>query len=387
MTDDATTRGDAVREGGFGRFFLPGPTEVRPAVLAAQNRALIGHRGEPINVLMREIQPGLREVFGTARPVLVSTSSATGLMEAAVRNGARTRVLSLVNGAFSGRFARIARACGLEVDVLEVPWGGVHDPDAVRARLSTGQYDAVTLVHSETSTGALNPVGALARAVREFPDTLVLVDAVTSAGGAPVRADDRGLDFVLSGSQKAMALPPGLAFGVASERMMERSARAVRKGVYFDLVAFYDALAKSQTPNTPAVTLLYSLAEQLRHIAAEGVEGRWARHAAMARRCAEWAGATRERTGAELSVLAPEGFRSPTVTCLLLPPGRTGPEVVGAMKRRGFVIGAGYGRLKARSVRIGHMGDHTVEELDRVLEALEEVVRTPSGRASSRGAR
>ena len=387
MTDDSTGCGGPDAENGFGRFFLPGPTEVRPAVLAAQKRALIGHRGEPVNALMREIQPGLREVFGTARPVLVSTSSATGLMEAAVLNGAREHVLSLVNGAFSERFARIARACGFEVDVLEAPWGRVHDPDSLRARLRAKRYDAVTMVHSETSTGALNPIAGLARVVREFPDTLVLVDAVTSAGGAPVQADDRGLDFVLTGSQKAMALPPGLAFGVASERMLERSASAARKGVYFDLVAFYSALAKEQTPNTPAVTLMYSLAEQLRHISAEGLERRWARHSAMARRCADWVDASGERIGARLSVLAPDGFRSPTVTCLLLPPGRTGPEVARAMKERGFVIGAGYGRLKPRSVRIGHMGDHTVEELDRVLEALEEVLRAAPGQRLDGGRR
>ena len=387
MTIDSTPCGDPVRESGFGRFFLPGPTEVRPEVLAAQTRPLIGHRGDPINALMRDIQPGLRQVLGTSRPVLVSTSSATGLMEAAVRNGARDRVLSLVNGAFSERFARIARACGFDVDVVEVPWGSVHDPDSLRARMRTGRYDAVTMVHSETSTGALNPVPDLARVVRECPGTLVLVDAVTSAGGAPVLADDWGLDFVLTGSQKAMALPPGLAFGVASERMMERSASAVRKGVYFDLLAFYSSLARSQTPNTPGVTLLYALAEQLRHFSAEGLEGRWARHRAMARRCAEWAEGTRERVGTELTILAPEGFRSPTVTCLLLPPGRTGPEVVAAMRQRGFVIGAGYGRLKSRSVRIGHMGDHTVEELDRVLEALEEVLRTLPRQEFAGGAR
>ncbi len=385
-TNDGAAHHGPTAERGFGRFFLPGPTEVRPEVLAAQNRALIGHRGEPINALMREIQPGLGAVFGTSRPVLTSTSSATGLMEAAVRNGARERVLSLVNGAFSERFARIARACGFYVEVLEVPWGGVHDPDSLRARLRQGRHDAVTMVHSETSTGALNPVAELAAVVREFPDTMVLVDAVTSAGGAPVRADERGLDFVLTGSQKAMALPPGLAFGVTSRRMLERSAGATRKGVYFDLVAFHDALAKDQTPNTPAVTLMYALAEQVRHMLAEGLEARWARHAAMARRCARWAAARRD-AGWELSVLAPEGFRSPTVTCLLLPPGRTGPEVAGAMRERGFVIGAGYGALKPRSVRIGHMGDHTVEELDRVLEALEEVLRAPPGKPRAGGGR
>ena len=359
---------------GFGRFFLPGPTEVRQAVLSAQDRPVIGHRGPPIQELLSQIQLGLQELFRTARPVLVSTSSATGLMEAAVRNGATDRVLSLVNGAFSERFAAIARACGLEVDVLEVPWGESHRAEALEARLARGRYDAVTVVHSETSTGALNPISALSPVVREAPGTLLLVDSVTGVGGARLHTDDWGLDFVLTGSQKAMALPPGLAFAVASERMMERSARATRKGVYFDLVSFYQSLEKRQTPNTPAVTLLFALAEQLRYIADEGVEGRWSRHEEMARACWDWVEDARVTLGLDVAVLAPEGARSPTVTCIRLPADRSGPKVVEAMKRRGFVIGAGYGKLKQETVRIGHMGDHTVEELGFVLDAMEEVL-------------
>ena len=352
-----------------GSFFLPGPTEVHPDVLAAQTRPMIGHRGAAIRTLMERLQDGLKEVFRTERPVIVSSSSATGLMEAAVRNGAHRKVLSLVNGAFSERFAEIARACGLEVDVLEVPWGEAHDPAAVRERLAGGDYEAVTVVHSETSTGVLNPVGEIAAVVREHPHVLVLVDGVTSVGGAPVRTDDWGLDFVLTGSQKALAVPPGLAFGVASERMMERSAVATRKGVYFDLHEFMKKLKTFETPNTPAVSLFYALDVQLQRVASETLEARWARHAALRDRTLAWVEA-QAADGVGIGVLAPEGVRSPTVTCVTLPDGMDGPAVVAGMKAKGWVIGGGYGKLKPTSVRIGHMGDHTLEALERLLGDL-----------------
>ena len=358
----------------FGRFFLPGPTEVHPDVLRAQVRAIIGHRGPAIKELMGELQAGLKDVFRTTSPVIVSTSSATGLMEAAVRNGARSRVLSLVNGAFSMRFAEIATACGFEVETLEVEWGETVSAGAVRVRLAEGGFDAVTVVHSETSTGALNPLAEISEDVRESDDVVLLVDSVTGVGGVEVQTDEWELDFVLTGSQKALALPPGLAFGVASERLMARSAEAPRKGVYFDLETFAKQLDNLQTPNTPAVSLFYALAEQLRRIAAEGMVSRWARHRTMAERCAQWVDSMRDEHGVGLSILAAEGERSPTVTCVVLPDGVEGPYVVSATKERGFVIGGGYGKLKGTTFRIGHMGDHTLAELDVVLEALEEVL-------------
>jgi aspartate aminotransferase-like enzyme len=358
----------------FGRFFLPGPTEVHPEVLGAQDRAVIGHRGPAIKELMGELQTGLQDLFRTESPVLISTSSATGLMEAAVRNGARSRVLSLVNGAFSKRFGEIAEACGLEVETIEVEWGQTITADQVRERLASGAFDAVTVVHSETSTGALNPIREISEVVRAQDDVVLLVDSVTGVGGAEVQTDEWALDFVLTGSQKALALPPGLAFGVASDRVMARSAEATRKGVYFDLVSFRKQLDNLQTPNTPAISLFYALAKQLDRIRLEGLEARWDRHQTMADRCAQWVGIMREQRGVGLSVLAPEGSRSPTVTCVRLPEGTTGPHVVSAMKERGFTIGGGYGKLKETTFRIGHMGDHTVAELDAVLDALGEVL-------------
>jgi len=358
---------------GFGRFFLPGPTEVLSEVLTAQAQPMIGHRGPGIQALMADLQEGLKRVFLTERPVFISSSSATGLMEAAVRNGASDRVLSLVNGAFSQRFAEIARACGMSVDELAVPWGGHHDPEQLHEALAAGSYDAVTVVHSETSTGALNDLPALSAVVAEHPGTLLLVDSVTGVGGAELRADAWGLDFVLTGSQKALALPPGLAFGVASEAMMARSAAARNKGVYFDLQAFASNLAKLQTPNTPAISLLYALRAQLTRIEDETLEARWARHRAMATATATWVETLTDR-GAGLGVLAAPGHRSPTVTCITLPEGTRGPAVVDAMAERGWVIGGGYGKLKDTTIRIGHMGDHTVAELEELLDTLEGVL-------------
>jgi len=358
----------------FGRFFLPGPTEIRPEVLWAQVGPMIGHRGPDLQQLMARIQPDLRAIFRTRRPVYVSASSATGLMEAAVRNGVRRRVLSLVNGAFSERFFRIARACGFEADALEVPWGGVNLPEALEAALKRKAYDAVTVVHSETSTGVLNPVRELAEVAHAAGDVALLVDAVSSLGGAPVETDAWGLDFVLTGSQKALALPPGLAFGVAQEHLLRRAEARPDRGIYFDFLEFERNLEKGETPNTPAVSLLYALEAQLGRIRAETLEARIARHRAMAERTWAWVEEMRA-TGVPLEILAPEGYRSPTVTTIRVPPGWTGPTLAAALRARGWTIATGYGKLREETFRIGHMGDHTVDELDELLAVLGEVLR------------
>ncbi|MGQ0539434.1 MAG: pyridoxal-phosphate-dependent aminotransferase family protein [Gemmatimonadaceae bacterium] len=358
---------------GFGRFFLPGPTEVLPDVLEAMTRPMIGHRGKDIEGLIERIQPGLQAVFRTKRPVYLSTSSATGLMEAALRNGARRRVLSLVNGAFSERFYRIAVACGLSADKLEAPLGHGFSADQLAAALAGQDYDAVTVVHSETATGALNPIAELAKVAHAAGDVMLLVDSVSGMAGARCETDAWELDCVLTGAQKAFALPPGLAFCTASEEVLERARQKKDRGIYFDFIEFDKYIRKNQTPNTPAVSLMYALEVQLAHILAEGLESRWARHQAMAERTWAWVQETRAR-GSGISVLAPEGYRSPTVTCIRLASGQTGSAVTSAMKAQGFVIASGYGPEKDLMIRIGHMGEHTLEELDVLLEALGKVL-------------
>lgn len=364
----------------FGKFWLPGPTEVHPAVLQAMAQPVIGHRGGDMTRLLEACDAPLRAVFGTTRPVYVSSSSATGLMEGAIRNGVRRRALSLVNGAFSTRFRDLVADCGKEGETYEVPMGQAHEPDEVFARLRGGGFDAVTIVHSETSTGVLDPLAEIAAAVRSAEretgeEILLLVDGVTSVGGMLVEAEAWGLDFLLTGSQKALALPPGLAFGTASERMMARAATLTGRGQYFDLLEFDAYWKKHQTPNTPAVHLIYALAEQMRRMGEEGADARAERHQAMARRCWRWVDEQGPQWG--FSHFAPEGRRSPTVTTIAVAEDAKvkAPEVVKRMKERGWTLGGGYGKLKDTTFRIGHMGDHTVDGLETLLAEMEEVLR------------
>lgn len=361
--------------GDVGRFFLPGPTAVHPEVLRAQVRGMIPHRGSAMRALWAAVQPTLQRLFGTKRPVYIAASSATGLMEAGVRNAVRRRALCLVHGAFGARFAEIVAGCGREAEILEGPPGTAPDPDAVARRLRAGDHDAVTVVHVETSTGAMAPLAELAAAVHEVEratgrEILLVVDAVTSVGAAPVEVDGWGLDWTLTGSQKALALPPGLAFAVASRRLLARAAAQPDRGRYGDAIEFERFAAEGETPTTPALTLLYALEAQVRRLEAEGLAARFARHRAMAERVWDWA----EARG--VPVMAVAGARAPTVTALELP---AAPRLVAALAERGYVVGTGYGRWRDRYLRIGHMGEHGPEHVERLLAELEERCRTVAG--------
>jgi aspartate aminotransferase-like enzyme len=330
---------------------------------------MIGHRSGAMEDLLKGIAPRLGALCRTTRPVLVGTASATGFMEMAVRNGVRRRALSIVNGAFSERFAKLVSAVGKECIRLEVPLGSAVEPDLLRDALRRTPVDAVTVVHSETSTGVLQDIEALAAVVREFDDVLLLVDAVTSLAGSPVEHDQWGLDFTLTGSQKALALPPGLAVGAASPRMLERAKTLPGRGLYFDLVEFEKAAAGFKPTNTPALSLFYALQTQLERIDGEGgVEARWRRHQDMRRRVDAWA----EARG--LDQLPAANRRSWTVSCIKLPAGKSGRSVVAALKSQGWTIGSGYGPLQDSTIRIGHMGDHTLTGLDALLPLIEQAL-------------
>jgi aspartate aminotransferase-like enzyme len=347
---------------GFGRHFVPGPAEVHPDVLQAMARPVVYHRSPEVQELLGRVQPVLRAIFGTQRPVHVVTSSGTGVVEAGLRALPRGRILALVNGAFSERFAKIAEACGHDVERREKPWGEVHGP----ADLAVDGHQAVTVVHSETSTGALQPLAELAGAA----SVPLLVDSVSGAGGVAVEMDARGLAYVCTGAQKALALPPGLAFAAASEGLLASAAGADRRGLYLDLLQY----ERRAPPFTPAISLLYALDLQVQRIAREGLAARFARHARMAERAWGWVESAHERLGVELEVLAPAGSRSPTVTCVRLPAPWTGPEVVRRLRERGYAVAAGYGRLKETSFRIGHMGEQTPETLEGLLAACDEAL-------------
>lgn len=353
----------------FGTFFLPGPTEVRPDVLSAMLKPMIPHRGADFERLFDEIQIGLKSVFRTSRPVYVSSSSATGLMEASIRCARPGPILCIVNGAFSERFAQIATACGREITVAGGNWSHPVSLDEVENCLKRTSFSALTVVHSETSTGVLTQLEPLS-ALAHSHDCAILVDSVTGIGGMKVETDLWDLDFVLTGSQKALAMPPGLAFGVASEKFVSEAARSTSRGLYFDLMEFEQFVHRNQTPNTPALSLLYAAHEQLRHISTETVEERWLRHAEMGRRTREWVKQVAQHTGMAFSVFSPEDASSETVTAITVPEGFSSRDIIDPVSDAGFVIGSGYGHLKKSTFRIGHMGDHTLAGLERLLDTI-----------------
>ncbi|MDH4349746.1 MAG: aminotransferase class V-fold PLP-dependent enzyme [Gemmatimonadota bacterium] len=355
----------------FGRFLLPGPTEVHPDVLAAMLRPMIAHRGSEMVQLIEGLEQPLQRMFRTERRVLIGSCAATGFMEMAVRCGIRHRVLALVSGSFGARFAGIAEACGHDVVRLEVPLGETVEPDMLHDALRRSDVDAVSLVHSETSTGALAPLPELAAVVHERDDVLLLVDAVTSLAGSPVETDALNLDFVFTGSQKALALPPGLALGVASERLLARAKTLPGRGAYLDVLAYDDAFAERQPTNTPALSLFFALAEQSRRIEREGGIGAWwTRHDAMRRTVEDWVAGPGGALG--YRYLPREGRRSWTVSCLRVPEGRNGRDIVRAVRKAGWILGTGYGPLRESTLRIGHMGDHSVDTVRVALERIEE---------------
>ncbi|MGA0920152.1 MAG: pyridoxal-phosphate-dependent aminotransferase family protein [Gemmatimonadaceae bacterium] len=351
-------------------FFVPGPTEVRPEVLAAMTQPMIPHRSAAFEALYARCAARLQAVFRTTRPVYIHTASATGMMEAGMRAAPAGRVLAMVNGAFSGRYAAIARGCGREVEELNVPWGEAIPLEQVEAALRTGRFTVVTGAHSETTTGVLQDPQAITALARRF-GAMALIDSVTGLGGAALETDAWGLDYVLSGSQKAIAAPPGLSFAVASEPFLAQAAQQPARGRYLDLVELDTFAAQHNTPATPAVSLFYALDVALDRIIAETMEARWARHLAMRHAVEQW---VESGEGGELGIgiLAPKGIRAPTVSVLTIPSAIGAERLWAAVRERGVTLGTGYGPLAATTLRIGHMGEHTVEGVEHALQVIAE---------------
>jgi aspartate aminotransferase-like enzyme len=357
----------------FGTFFVPGPTEIRPEILAQLTRPMMVHRGREFEAMFARIEAGLRDVLLTARPVYVGAASATGFMEMAVRNVGAGAILSLVNGGFSERFAAVAESCERVVERIDVPWGSTFDLNVVADMLRRRAFSAVTVAHSETSTGVLTDVKAVAELAHRH-GAMALIDSVSAAGGAELTVDGWELDFALTGSQKALALPAGLSFAVASTEYLERAASVRDRGFYFDVLQYEKYANLNQTPSTPATSLLYALEAQMGDIGREGIERRWERHIAMRDATVDWVAGVARRRGVDVRVVAPEGSRSPTVTVVALPAGMRGAEVLESVKARGFTIGSGYGQLRDTTIRIGHMGDHSVAGVERCLHECEAAI-------------
>ncbi|HLB54585.1 MAG TPA: aminotransferase class V-fold PLP-dependent enzyme [Gemmatimonadales bacterium] len=356
----------------FGRNFLPGPTDVHPEVLAAQAQPMFPHRGARMHDLLAGAQPALQECFGTSQPVFIATCSGTGLLEAGVRSGVRHRLLVAVGGYFGEYLARIGEACGKEVLRVHVHPGQAITPEQLDQFLDGPEVDAVAVVHSETSTGALADIPALARVVRARPDVLFLVDGVTSVGAMPVEMDRWDVDYYCTGSQKAFGLPPGLAFGAASQRFQVRAQTLCDAGYYLSVRKMI-AIARENLPWwTPAVSLLLALECQLQRVAeGGGWPARWERHRRMRDLMDRWVEGRRE---VRLMVSSPPTTRSPSISSLVLPDRFQPARLIADLERDGWFVGGPLDPRHGPVIRIGHMGDLEPGHLAALLNHLTEVI-------------
>ncbi len=349
------------------RLFIPGPTEVAGDVRKEMARPPVGHRSADATVVGESVIRKIQDLVHTDSPIFLSTSSSTGLMEGVARNGSKKRFLAITVGAFGDRWHQVCQANGKPVDVLEVEWGKAVRPDAVREKLETGLYDAVLLTHNETSTGIMNPLAEIAGVVRDFDDVFLFVDAVSSLGAVDVDFRALGLDGLLAGVQKAIAVPPGFAFMAVSERAIERARGIENRGFYFDFVRHYAAYEKKQGVTTPSTSHLYALDLQLSRILEETMPAREARHRQMAERTRAWA---KER----FALFPEEGYESITLTAIRNTRGVDVPALNRSLAERGVVIGNGYGRLKDETFRIAHMGEIRLTEIDELLGWIDEIL-------------
>src|SRR6187551_1886708 len=263
------------------KLFIPGPIAVSEKTLRAMAQPMIGHRSTDFVALYQSIQPDLQALVYTKDPVWLSTSSAFGSMEGAIRNLVKKKVLNCMNGAFSDKWYDVALRCGKQATALKFDWGQPVDPEAVRRELASGAYDAITLIHNETSCGCMSDLPAIMKVVREFPDVISIVDTVSSFSAMPIKKDELGIDVFITGSQKALALPPGLSLLSVSKRALGRAAKTDGRGYYFDFVEFQKNHENGMTPSTPVIPLIYALKSKLEDIKAEGLDARYARHARL----------------------------------------------------------------------------------------------------------
>lgn len=352
------------------KLFIPGPVEVRAEVLEKMATAMIGHRSKDASELQKRISNKLQQLFYTREAILLSTSSGSGLMEGAIRSCTLKRAAVFSVGAFGKRWYEMAASNNVPVDLFESEWGSPTTTEMIEEVLSTGKYDLITITHNETSTGLMNPLQAIAEVVKNYPDVVFCVDAVSSAGGSKIEVDDLGIDICITSTQKALGLPPGMAVCTFSRKAIERAQQVPCRGYYLDLLALYDYIQKKdfQYPSTPSLSLMFALDYQLDCILAEGLDERFARHSEMAQYVREWAQKYFE-------LFADERYLSNTLTTI-----KNSRNIdVAALNRelgsRGYQISNGYGKLKDKTFRIAHMADCTLDEVKDLIANINDILK------------
>jgi aspartate aminotransferase-like enzyme len=356
------------------KLHIPGPVEVSEKTYKALCSPMIGHRGQGFKDLYAKMQPQLQALLATKQLVYLSTSSAWGVMEGAIRNLVAKKVLNCMCGAFSDKWLDVSKKCGKNAEALQVDWGSPIRPEAVDKKLATGQFDALTLIHNETSTGTMSPLAEIATLKKKYPEVMFIVDAVSSMSAMPTNFDELGIDVLLAGTQKAFALPPGLAVFVCSPAALAKAATMKDRGYYFDFVEFQKNAEQSMTPSTPSIPHIYALSSKLDEFFAEGLDQRYARHKKTNQMTRDWA------AGHGFNLFPEVGYESITLCCVnngAKPGGRTVDvaKLQKLVKDQGFLIDGGYGKIKGTTFRLSNMGDETETSMQQLFASLDKAMK------------
>ncbi len=351
------------------KLYIPGPINVSEKTYKAMATAIMGHRMPEFAELAGNVIPRMQQLFYTKDPVFLSTSSSWGIMEGSLRNVTQKAVLNCGNGAFSDKWYDVAKRCGKDAEFLQFDWGKPVDPEAVDKALSTGKFDSITIIHNETSTGTMTDIAAVMEVVRKYPEVISIVDTVSSFSTLPIKKDELGIDVMVTGSQKALACPPGLSFLSVSDKAMERASKTEGRGYYFDFLEFKKFFDKNQTPSTPVISLIFAINSKLDDIFAEGVENRYARHAANNKLVREWG------YNHGFKLFPEEKYGSVALNCFA---NNLEIDIAGVnselKKRYNMAIDGGYGKLKGKTFRISNMGDETQESMKELLGNLDTIL-------------
>lgn len=352
------------------KLFIPGPIDVSEDVLKEMSKAMIGHRSEDASILQKSISEKLQKVFYTREQILLSTSSGSGLMEGAIRSCTRKKAAVFSSGAFGNRWYKMALCNNVPADIFNVELGEVVTGQMVEDVLKTGDYDLITLVHNETSTGVMNPLEEISKVLKKHPDVVWCLDTVSSMGATKIEVDKLGVDICITSTQKALGLPSGMSIASMSQKAVNAAEKVENRGLYFDLLAIYKCIKKKdhQYPSTPNISLMYALDYQLDKILKEGLENRYKRHLEMADYVRKWA---KEK----FELFSNENYLSNTVTAIKNTKDLDMPNLIKKLEEENYVISNGYGDLKNKTFRISHMGDYRIEDIQALLETINDILK------------
>jgi aspartate aminotransferase-like enzyme len=347
------------------RLFTVGPVHVDPEVLKAQTRPMITHRSKEYKALHGSVIERLKKVLGTDMDIFLIAGSASAFLEGAVRSGVKSNVLGITNGSFGDRWIEISKANGKNVKEIRVPWGNAIRPADIDGAVDD-TIEAVHFVSNESSTGVLSPLGDLIGEIKKQNDPLIFVDGVTSVAGTDLDLRKNKVDALVFGSQKALGLPPGLGFIAVSEELMKKAKEVPNRGFYTDLIKIKKNNDENSTLTTSAVSLVYALDLQLDRMIAEGTASRYRRHREMASLVRKWSSKVD-------GMLPEEKYASDTIG-VLNRGGLDFDKFHASLKAKGYEISNGYGEVKQRTFRIGHMGDLTPKDIKELLKVMDETL-------------